>query len=134
MLDSQPRFVLDTHAIWWYLDDPSHLSATATAIFRLGEAGGVVLVIPAIAIAEAYYVSVKLGRPLAPASLIDALADVRGLEMPELGGAQLELLDRFPEIPEMHDRLIAAESLIRSAPLVTRDALLTASPQIETIW
>ena len=34
----------------------------------------------------------------------------------------------------MHDRLIAAEALIRGAPLVTRDALLTASPQIETIW
>ena len=134
MLDSQPRFVIDTHALWWYLDDPAQLSTTATTIFRLGETGGAVLVIPAIAIAEAYYVSVKLGRPLPPTSLLDALVGVRALELPEMGAAQLELLDRFPEIPEMHDRLIAAEALIRGAPLVTRDALLTASPQIETIW
>ena len=32
----------------------------------------------------------------------------------------------------MHDRLIAADALIRGVPLVTRDAALTASPQIET--
>ena len=56
------------------------------------------------------------------------------LELPELGREQLEFLDRLPEIPEMHDRLIAAEALIRDAPLVTRDAILTASPQIETVW
>ena len=134
MLDSQPRFVIDTHALWWYIEDPGLLSAAARTILRLGASGGAILVIPAIVVAEAYFVSVKLRKPLPPASLLDALADVRGLELPELGAAQLELLDRFPEIPEMHDRLIAAEALIRGAPLVTRDALLTASPQIETIW
>lgn len=134
VLDSQPRFVIDTHALWWYLEDPGLLSATARTIFRLGESAGAILVIPAIAVAEAYFVSVKLRKPLPPASLLDALADVRGLELPELGQAQLELLDRFPEIPEMHDRLIAADAVLRSAPLVTRDALLTASPQVETVW
>ena len=57
-----------------------------------------------------------------------------GSSCPSWGREQLEFLDRLPEIPEMHDRLIAAEALIRGAPLVTRDAILTASPQIETVW
>ena len=45
-----------------------------------------------------------------------------------------EFKAHFSEIPEMHDRLIAADSLIYDAPLVTRDAILTASPQIDTVW
>ena len=134
MLASQPQFVIDTHALWWYLKIPNRLSAAATVIFRLAETGNAILVIPAIAVAETYFLSVKLGQPLPPAALLDALVDVAGLELPELGREQLEFLDRLPEIPEMHDRLIAAEALIRGAPLVTRDAILTASPQIETVW
>ena len=34
----------------------------------------------------------------------------------------------------MHDRLIAAEAMALGAPLVTRDAALSDSPQSETIW
>ena len=43
-------------------------------------------------------------------------------------------LDRFPEIPEMHDRLIAAESMALDAPVVTRDEALLASPRLATVW
>ena len=57
-----------------------------------------------------------------------------GMELSDLGRAQLERLDLFPEIPEMHDRLIAAESAAFDAPIVTQDETLSASRQIETIW
>ena len=40
----------------------------------------------------------------------------------------------FPEIPEMHERLIAAESVALDAPVVTRDEILADSPQVETVW
>lgn len=134
MAANQARFVIDTHVLWWYLKVPDRLSATADVIFRLAETGNAVLVIPAIAVAEMYFLSVKLGQPLPPSALLDTLVDIAGLELPDLGKDQLEFLDRLPEIPEMHDRLIAADALIRGVPLVTRDAVLTASPQIETVW
>ena len=57
-----------------------------------------------------------------------------GLSLSDLGRAQLERLDRFPEIPEMHDRLITAEAAFLDAPVVTRDESLTASRQVETVW
>jgi PIN domain nuclease of toxin-antitoxin system len=62
------------------------------------------------------------------------LAGVSGIELSDLGRAQLERLDQFPDIPEMHDRLIAAESAALDAPVVTRDATLSASPNVETVW
>jgi PIN domain nuclease of toxin-antitoxin system len=37
-------------------------------------------------------------------------------------------------IPEMHDRLIAAEALARDLPLITRDQIITASRLVKTVW
>ena len=134
MLDSPARFVADTHAVWWYLTTPERLSAAVSAVFRLVETGSATLIVPAIVVAELYYVSVKLRQPMAPSTLLDALTSVDGIELSDLGRTQLERLDRLPEIPEMHDRLIAAEAMALGAPLVTRDEVLSASPQIETVW
>lgn len=134
MVNGQVRFVVDTHALWWYLRSPERLTPAASAVFRLAETGNATIIVPAIAIAEFYFLSAKLRQPVAPSTLLDALAAVSGIEVSDLGRAQLERLDQCPDIPEMHDRLIAAEAAALGAPVVTRDATLTASPQVETIW
>ena len=134
MLDSPARFVVDTHALWWYLRSPERLTTAASAVFRLAETGNATIIVPAIAVAEFYFLSAKLGQPIPPSDLLAALDAVCGVELSDLGRAQLERLDRFPEIPEMHDRLIAAEAAALDAPVVTRDETLTASVQIETVW
>ena len=131
---SRTRFVTDTHALWWYFRSPERLSAAASAVFQLAETGNAVVVVPAIVVAEFYYLSVKLGSPLEPSALLETLDSVGGIELSELGRAQLERLDRFPEVPEMHDRLIAAEADVIGAPVVTRDEALAASTGISTIW
>jgi len=77
---------------------------------------------------------VKLGRPLEPSAFLETLNSVGGIELSELGWAQLERLDRFPEVPEMHDRLIAAEADVIGASVVTQDEALAASTGISTIW
>ncbi len=134
MVNSPTKFVVDTHALWWYLRSPERLTPAASAVFRLAETGNATIVVPAIAIAEFYFLSAKLKQPIAPSTLLDALASVSGIEVSDLGRAQLERLDQFPDITEMHDRLIAAEAAALGAPVVTRDAILAASSQVETIW
>ena len=134
MRNSPDRFVADTHALWWYLNSSRRLSPAASAVFRLAETGNAIIIVPAIAVAELYFLALKLGRPFAPSDLLNALSAVSGIELSDLGRAQLERLDRFPEISEMHDRLIAAESMALEAPVVTRDETLLASQRIDTIW
>lgn len=134
MLDSPARFVVDTHALWWYLRSPERLSPAASAVFRLAETDNAIIVVPAIVVAEFYFLSLKLGQPFVPSDLFNTLDAVSGIEFSGLGKAQLARLDQFPEIPEMHDRLIATESIALGAPVVTRDEILAASPQIETVW
>ena len=128
------RFVVDTNALWWYLKAPERLSASADVIFRLAETGNTVMVVPAIVVAELYYLSVKTGDPLPPSELME-MFDASGVfRVSELSRTQLEMLDRLPEIPEMHDRLIAAEALALGAPVVTRDPVIAASAQVQSIW
>ena len=134
VLNSPARFVADTHALWWYLRSPERLTPAAADIFRLAETGNATIIVPAIAVAELYYLSVKLGQAVAPSELMNTLAAVSGIELSDLGRVQLEGLDRFPEIPEMHDRLIAAEAAALGAPVVTRDGTLVDSHQVETVW
>ena len=131
---SWSRFVADTHALWWYFRSPERLSAAASAVFQLAETGNAAVVVPAIVVAEFYHLSVRLGSPLEPSALLAALDSVSGIELSDLGRAQMERLGRFPEVPEMHDRLIAAESDALDAPVVTRDEALAASDLVATVW
>ena len=66
MLDSPARFVVDTHALWWYLRSPERLTIAASAVFRLAETGNATIIVPAIAVAEFYFLSAKLGQPIPP--------------------------------------------------------------------
>ena len=134
MLNNRTRFLVDTHALWWYLHSPDRLSPAASAVFRLAETGNADIVVPAIVVAEFHFLSVKLGRTLAPTALLDTLESVAGIRMSELGRAQIERVADFPEIPDIHDRLIAAESAAFDMPLVTKDAILSGTAQIETVW
>ncbi|MCY4653846.1 MAG: hypothetical protein OXC95_11860 [Dehalococcoidia bacterium] len=100
----------------------------------MATSGEATIIVPAIVVAEFYFLSVKFGQPVSPTELINTVTTTTGLEFSDLSRAQLEKLDDLQEIPEMHDRLIAAESMILDAPLITRDSTLAGSPQIETVW
>ena len=101
------RFVADTHALWWYFRSPERLSIAASAVFQLAETGNATVVVPAIVVAEFYYLSVKLGSCLEPSALLEALDSVSGIELSELGRAQLECGWTGFE-PEMHEGALDA--------------------------
>ena len=82
---SRSRFVADTHALWWYFRSPERLSVAASAVFQLAETGNATVVVPAIVVAEFYYLSAKLGSPLEASALLEALDSVSGIELSELG-------------------------------------------------
>ena len=128
------RYVVDTHALWWYLNSSARLSSVASNVFRMAASGEATIIVPAIVIAEFYFLSVKFGRSVSPAEFIDTVTAIPGFEFSELGRPQLEQLDLLQEVPEMHDRLIAAESMILDAPVITRDGTLSDSSQVETLW
>ena len=133
MPSSLPVYITDTHALWWYLKADARLSAQAADVFRQAAAGEATIIVPAIVVAELYFLSVKLHDPVVPAEFLQDLTAF-GMVLVDTGREQLALLGAFPEIPEIHDRLIAAEAVARGAVLVTADRLMAASPNVETLW
>ena len=129
-----PEYVVDAHALWWFMKSQDRLSPAALAVFQSASSRNALLVVPAIVAAEVYFLSVKLSDPLRPSDLLGAIETSDSMRLSDLGRTQLELLDRLPEIPEMHDRLIAAEAAALGSPVVTRDPDIAASPQVESVW
>jgi PIN domain nuclease of toxin-antitoxin system len=129
-----PVYIADTHALFWYRRDPSRLSAAADAVFRLAFAGGAYILVPAIVVAELYYLTQKLGSGISPSTLLADINGSREFVFSALGQAQLERLEDVDDVPEMHDRIIAATALVQGAAIITKDESLRHSKAVEVVW
>ena len=129
-----PVYVTDTHALFWYRQEPSKLSPSADAVFRLAYAGGARILVPAIVISELYYLTRKIGAVQSPSDLLAGINSSLEFVFLELGQADLENLEKVDDVPEMHDRLICAAALAHGAAIITRDETLRNSAAVQTIW
>ncbi len=127
-------YVTDTHALFWYLTNSPQLGSNASRAFDEADAGAAMIYVPAIVLAELYYVNEKRGRPL------DFAAEYARLS----SGGQFVLLPFAPDdvlefdaaqtVPEMHDRMIVVSARRLGLPCLTRDSEITASSIVATIW
>ncbi|HEY0722445.1 MAG TPA: PIN domain-containing protein [Pyrinomonadaceae bacterium] len=127
-------YLTDTHALYWYLVSSPSLGAGAGSAFDEADNGLALIYIPAIVVAELYFLNEKKQHPL------DFVAKYERLEQSQ----QFVLLPFFPattlhfdacrSILEMHDRMIVADARLLSAPLITRDRDIIMSGLVQTIW
>ncbi|GAB4202316.1 MAG: hypothetical protein Fur006_55730 [Coleofasciculaceae cyanobacterium] len=131
------KYVIDTHALIWFLEGNSRLGANAKAILAHPDSQ---LVIPATTLAEAVWI-VERGRTSIPSGK-DVIAavetDYRVLIYP-LDKEIIEMTMNFSSINEMHDRQIAATALVLASKgdmvqLLTCDRNITASGLVPIVW
>lgn len=131
--------VTDTHALLWYLNNSSELSANALTAFETAEQGGCLIYIPAIILVEIRYL-VEKGRDVFEQDfqlVISKMNDPRSaLTFTPLNQATVEDLDQIPRsaVPDMPDRLIAATAFNLNLPLVTRDSKINKLQNVQVIW
>ena len=127
-------FLLDTHALYWHLFRPEKLSAPAKRTIADGEAGVVQLAISHIALAELCFLLKKLGQERDFPPALAAIRRNPNYSMEPVALEDIERLPEYPEVPEMHDRLLVAGTNRLGGTLVTKDAIIQASPQVKWLW
>ncbi len=129
-----PVYVLDTHVLIWALTNNRKLDAHGRMIFKASEQyGEPELVIPAIVIAEMYWVNKKyklfadFGQVYADLKVRPyiRLVDFRAEDV--LSFAELE------SIPDMHDRMIVGVAKRLGALLITADEKIVAAGLVKTV-
>lgn len=110
------------------------LGSRAKVLFEAMEAGSVIIHIPAMVFAEILYLSEKNRISLTLPSVEDYLA-----RFPNCRGFPLSLhvvraAGEITDIPELHDRLIAATARVHNVELITNDPVIQASAFVRTLW
>jgi PIN domain nuclease of toxin-antitoxin system len=131
------KYILDTHALIWFLEGSTRLGANANAI--LSEATNE-LVLPAIALAEAVWI---ISRGKTSISSVETLLQIVNLDprvvIHPLDQTVIEKTIQLSTINEMHDRQIVATALVIQAQgekvaLLTCDQNITAANLIPIVW
>ena len=127
-------YVVDTHALLWYLSGAPQLSTLARE--AIDEATHEVnqLIVPAIVIAETVMLIEKRRVTLDSARLISALKTQPAIELSSLVPEVALQIQSLTALGDIHDRLIVAEAIARGAAVITRDAAITESGLVQTLW
>jgi len=137
MSSPKSEYVIDAHALIWYLTGSPRLGINARVVLT---DAATILYLPIIALAEACW-AVERGKtnvPTVAALLADVDADPRITVVP----LDRNILDRaqvITSVHEMHDRQIAATALYlstheTSVSLLTCDADIVASKVVPIVW
>lgn len=130
------RVLADTHALLWYLFNPTRLSHAANSALTAAESDGVVCASMISVIEVRYLVEKSRVPPETYDDLVMAIHD------PDIALTLLAIdldvalaVERIPRdvVPDLPDRIIAATALSHSLSLVTADRKIRAS-RIATIW
>lgn len=135
-MDPLTDALIDTVALVRHLADS--LPPAAEAIFKEAENRQSQLYVPEIALGEFVYLGLrgKLGVPRPRALVEEVLSEIRGagyIQTCSLGAYGWEVLLNL-EIPELHDRMIAASAIERELPLVSNDPAFRRIEELQVLW
>ncbi|UNU26320.1 type II toxin-antitoxin system VapC family toxin [Microcoleus vaginatus] len=131
------KYVIDTHALIWFLEGNQRLGTQVQAILSNLDSQ---LVLPAIALAEAAWI-VERGKTSIPSvnALFNAINSDSRIAVYPLDRTIINQTLSLLSIHEMHDRQLVATAMIlqnqgETVALLTCDGNITASGVISVIW
>lgn len=127
------RYITDTHALIWYLAGSSRLGNAARLAFESAIGGDSVIYIPAIVVAELVMFAEK-HKTIRPESILAELRAKSAFQFLALLPETASKIQDLTALPDIHDRLIVAESMIQNFPLITLDGSITRSKLVEVVW
>lgn len=136
---SSLSIVADTHAIVWYMDDPTMLSSLADSALTAAADDGVARIyLSSITLVELQYLTEKsrIKPSVLPQLLIELDRVDSFMKVVSVDRLVADALVYIPRtvVPDMPDRIIAATAFQLGLPLVTADTKIQACGTVTTIW
>lgn len=128
------RLLLDTHALLWLLLDPPRIPAATLDAVRDPATELVVSAASAWEIGTKHRLGKLDGARAVVLGYADHLARLRATELPISGHHALAAGTLTWEHRDPFDRMIVAQAMIESIPVVTGDQVLAAFPGIRVVW
>lgn len=127
-------YVVDTHALLWYLTGDKKLSQQANEVFAAANNGETQLVISVIVLAELYHLNLKRQNPVDFAVVFTSLLTSSAFQLVPLEPVHVLDFTRDAAVTELHDRIIAGLARRLDAPLLTLDPIITDSGVARVVW
>ncbi len=130
----EPIYVLDTHALLWYLTGNKRLGTRAANIFDAADRGETQLIVSAIVLAELYHLNQKRESPLNFTEVFYDLADSSAYQLVPFEAGHVLDFPQDAAVTELHDRIIAGLARRLDAPLISMDPVIQAAGVARIEW
>ena len=132
MTTPSDRYLVDTHALVWFLLEDRKLPARALRLLRAAERGERDIIVPTIVLAEGITIEEKGRLGLPKGRILDRVLTHPSLVVADFDLSALVEMQGLAAGLELHDRIIAATARLYSAAVITRDPMITRV--VETMW
>lgn len=127
------EFVVDTIGLVLYLER-RRVSTKLQSIFTAAEYGEAGIIVPAMMFAEVLYLSEK-GRITVNLDQVDEFLKRHPTSKQyPMTLDVIQVAGEITDIPELHDRLIAATARHLGLDLITNDGVIQKSAFVRTVW
>ncbi len=130
-------YVADSHVLLWYFFNPSKLSLPVSNVFQRVEKGQARIIVSMLVLTEIGMIVEKGRVPVTAAELEQVMAKMQASASYRFVPLRLGVVKRalsLTALPDIFDRVIAAEALVRRIPLLTKDPLIHQSGAVPCIW
>ena len=128
--------VTDTHALIFYAAGSARLGSRARRLFERADSRGALIYVPAVVVWELTVLAnrgrVNLRRSVR--DFVDTLFSNPSYQPHALEVSQVLVASELTSLRDPLDALISAAALDLGLPLISRDAAITESRQVKTVW
>lgn len=128
------KYVIDTHALVWYLAADRRLGTKAKRIIESAESGQATIVVSVIVLLETIRLIEKgvVNQPIT--SIVDLLQEHPCYEIVPIDIDTVFAVSQFPNSVDLHDRIIMATAKAHQAVIITKDSFITQQKGLRSLW
>ncbi|BBC24120.1 type II toxin-antitoxin system VapC family toxin [Pseudanabaena sp. ABRG5-3] len=127
-------YLVDTHALAWFIAADKRLSALAEHILNQAQEGEVQILIPTLVLAELTHIAEKGKVKVSVEEILQQINRGDGFMVVAFDFSVFQAMLSLPKEWDIHDRVIAATASYYQTTLITRDEMLRESSKIKTLW